>query len=68
MNQNADVNVAANALGKISLLDNQPEQTVTESDFMKTAAAGHRGIRSVFVGVQVQARVRGQWMGSWVSG
>ena len=42
-----EVNVAANALGKISLLDNQPEQTVTESDFLKSAAGGHRGVRLV---------------------
>ena len=42
-----EVNVAANALGKISLLDNQPEQTITESEFMKIAANGHRGVRFV---------------------
>ena len=41
------MNVAANALGKISLLDNQPEQTVTESEFLKTTAGGHRGVRLV---------------------
>lgn len=53
LSQNAEVNVAANALGKISLLDNQPEQTVTESDFLKTAAGGHRGIRD-----NLEARLR----------
>lgn len=46
--QNADPNVAANALGKISLLNNQQEQTVTEAEFLKTTSTGHRGVRLIF--------------------
>lgn len=41
--QNVDPNLPA--ISKISLLDNQPAANVTEPEFFKTAASGHRPIR-----------------------
>ena len=36
------------AIGKISLLNNQPQDSsVSEQEFLKTCAAGHRGVRFV---------------------